>query len=135
MSSLQEYAGLFEKLNLTELQVEEEGLKLTLKREGAPVPVTTVSKAENPITIEETSEPVIQGDPVKAPLLGIFYAGDGKGNKKNVGDTIAKGEVLCTIEAMKMMNEVKAPRDGVIKEVMAQEGALVECNQTLFVLE
>ena len=75
-----------------------------------------------------------KGEAVKAPLLGIFHERGGE-RKLAGGDLVKKGEALCTIEAMKMMNEVTAPRDGVVAEILVTEGALVEYHQELFVLE
>ncbi|WP_177205642.1 acetyl-CoA carboxylase biotin carboxyl carrier protein [Acetitomaculum ruminis] len=136
MSTLQEYASLFEKMNLTELQVEEEGLKLTLKRDG--IPFKKNEEKENiekiPVIRENLSE-TKEENAVKSPLLGIFYLGDGKGNIKNVGDIVAKGDVLCSIEAMKMMNEVRAKKDGIIAEVLVEDGSLVEFDQPLFIIK
>ena len=70
---------------------------------------------------------------MRSPLLGVFYARVG-GEVRRVGEQVRKGDVLCTIEAMKMMNEVTSPVDGVIAEVLAADGALVEYNQELFVI-
>ena len=50
------------------------------------------------------------------------------------GDAVKEGDILCTIEAMKMMNEVRSPIDGIVKKVLASEGDLVEYNQVLFVI-
>ncbi len=140
MNSLKEYGDLFERLGLTELSVEDGSLKIHMKKEAIAV-------AEQPIKITNVTAPVSQesidseqpaksvnGDAVKAPLLGIFYGKVGDKEAYKVGDSVKKGDVLCTIEAMKMMNEVKAPKDGVILEVLAEEGALVEFNQELFIL-
>ena len=149
MNSLQEYGDLFERLNLTELTVEEDSKKITLKREAScvttvasPLNVMTPAAAPAPVAAEEkqaaANAPVSEepaGDPVKAPLLGVFYATLVEGAPLSTGAKIKKGDVLCTIEAMKMMNEVRAPRDGVITKVCVEDGALVEYNQVLFWLE
>lgn len=141
MNSLQDYKELFSQLNLTELSVEEGDFKLFLKKEVATAPISyteqPVVKAAPVVTESKESDvPVkmVEGTEVKAPLLGIFYAKVGERPALKVGDSVKSGDVLCTIEAMKMMNEVKATTDGVIKAVYANEGALVEYNQTLFVI-
>ena len=77
--------------------------------------------------------PVRKGEIVRSPLLGVFYARV-NGEVRRVGETVRRGDVLCTIEAMKMMNEVTAPCDGEITEILAADGALVEYNQELFVI-
>ena len=75
-----------------------------------------------------------QYDEVKAPLLGIFHRAPSPSEPPFVeeGDAVKKGDVLCVIEAMKMMNEITAGRDGVIVSVCAEENAIVEYGQTIF---
>jgi acetyl-CoA carboxylase biotin carboxyl carrier protein len=157
MESLETYAALFERLSLTELSVEEGDRKLCLKKEpkiavAAPAPAlpagiatentTAHGSAENtPAATGRTGaagsadrpQPQKAGEIVRSPLLGVFYARVG-GEVRRVGEQVRKGDVLCTIEAMKMMNEVTSPVDGVIAEVLAADGALVEYNQELFVI-
>ena len=71
---------------------------------------------------------------VKSPTVGIFYAAPAENADPYVkaGDTVHKGDVLCIIEAMKLMNEVLAEKDGVIEEICAQNGQLVEYGTELF---
>lgn len=164
MNTLQEYADIFERLQLTELSVEDGEQKLTLRRDAATCVGNPMTQACMPVmpqmpmmsqmamqqmpqlsqqsTVTEDAstqaqdapKPERKGEAVLAPLLGIFHARS-SGAALAVGDTVRKGEALCTIEAMKMMNEVTAPRDGVITEVCASEGALVEYHRELFILE
>ena len=159
MKPIEEYADLFERLGLTELYVEEDGCRLRLKKDtkpaAAPVlvggfpgaaaatpdiaakPAETVVakpvKEEVPAEKPAETKAVPAGDTVKAPLLGIFHPSAG-GTERTVGDRVRKGEAICTIEAMKMMNEVAAPRDGVIRAILPKDGALVEFDQDLVVL-
>ena len=74
---------------------------------------------------------------VKAPLVGIFYRAAAPGAKPfvEIGDTVKKGEVMCIIEAMKVMNEIKAPCDLTVTKVLGVDGELVDCGRTLFELE
>ncbi len=71
---------------------------------------------------------------VKSPTVGIFYAAPAENADPYVkaGDTVHKGDVLCIIEAMKLMNEVLAEKDGVIEEICAQNGQVVEYGTELF---
>ena len=131
---LSEYAELFSELGLSELSVEEEGFKLTLKKKLQVVFNENKNTPKEPSAVSETQgKPVV--DPnlleVKSPLLGIFF-GEVNGKVLSVGDYVKEGDVLCSIEAMKMMNEVKAPSDGVISRIGAKEGDLVEYDQVLF---
>ena len=136
MGSIQEYANLFEKLDLSELSVEEEGLKLTLKRErqiqaGNTQPVTFTGNAQQIVTQNFEAPVEAIGTEIKAPLLGVFYANEVPVKE---GDEVKKGDVLCSIEAMKMMNEVRSSAEGKVLKVLAENGSLVEYHQTLFII-
>ena len=143
MSSLKEYGDLFLRLNLTELSVEEGDFKIQMKRENSintesvkVVEAAPVQKESAPtVQATEDSSEQVSGTQVNAPLLGIFYASVGEKKAIKEGDKVSEGDVLCTIEAMKMMNEVKAPVSGVVKKVCVTDGALVEYKQILFVIE
>ena len=141
MSFLKEYVEVFKELDLTELCVEAEGLKISMSR-NKPVATTAVSVMENAASCVEKSaaekedktedlNETASKSKVKSPLLGVFY-GEVNGRTFTEGDPVKKGDVLCSIEAMKMMNEVKAPVDGVISKIGAKEGDLVEYDQALF---
>ena len=139
--SLKDYEEMFSRLSLTELEVSDGDFKLKLKKEPAAVqsPVMpSAAPAEAPAYEPEKTETETEssrGFEVKAPLLGIFYgAADGE-KAVSKGDRVSKGEILCTLEAMKMQNEVKAPVDGIVTEVLAKEGDPVEFDQVLFVIE
>ncbi|SHN65172.1 acetyl-CoA carboxylase biotin carboxyl carrier protein [Butyrivibrio hungatei DSM 14810] len=138
-NSLLEYSELFKNLGLTELSVEEGDFKLCLKRKVQVDPCERQMNLKVVDSVEKTADLMKpekkSGDKVKAPLLGIFYGKVGEKEALKIGDKIKKGDVLCTIEAMKMMNEVKASKDGTIAEVLAKEGDLVEYNQDLFIIE
>ncbi len=140
-NSLKDYEEIFERLSLTELDVQEGDFKLKLKRETtppqspAPVPVSVPTPLPSKGPEQATVKKAIAGVEVKAPLLGVFYGAVGDKKAIAVGDKVSKGDVLCTLEAMKMMNEVKAPVDGTVAEVHAGEGDLVEFDQLLFVIE
>lgn len=144
MNSLEEYGNLFQKLGLTELVVEENDFKLKLKKE---IPVTYLSSntvstqnvvqdnnIQSSTDSKKQAEEKIEGKEIKAPLLGIFYGKIADKEPLKVGDAVKEGDILCTIEAMKMMNEVRSPIDGIVKKVLALEGDLVEYNQVLFVI-
>ena len=141
MNSLKDYGDLFQRLDLTELSVTEGDFRLHLKREnglGQPTEKTAsyhtdidhVTQA--PTETKAAEEQNANLEQIKAPLLGIFNNGTEGHPPVQVGEHVHKGDVLCTIEAMKMFNEVKAPMDGEIREICVQEGALVEYDQTLF---
>lgn len=135
--SLKDYGDLFLRLNLSQLSVEDGDFKLHLEKDR----IVACESSVSPVKVQETqteNEPepeIIEGTEVKAPLLGVFYASNGDREKVNQGDRVKKGDVICTIEAMKMMNDVKSPVDGIVKKVCVTDGALVEYDQVLFVIE
>ncbi|MDR1157307.1 MAG: acetyl-CoA carboxylase biotin carboxyl carrier protein [Oscillospiraceae bacterium] len=125
------------------LLVEDEGsgLKLRIERAAAPSPVCGTSEktpapavwARAPEAVSAASELV----EIRAPIVGTFYAAPAPDAPPFVtaGQVVSKGDTLCIIEAMKMMNEIEAERDGVIVRVLAQNGGLVEFGQPLFEME
>lgn len=74
---------------------------------------------------------------IRSPIVGVFYAAAEPGGKPFVreGERIEKGGTLCMIEAMKMMNEVKAPVSGIVRRIGGTDGEMVECGQVLFEVE
>lgn len=79
----------------------------------------------------------IDGTPVKAPLVGTFYCAPSPEEAPfvAVGQSVKKGDVVAIIEAMKLMNEITAPADGVVKSILAENGNMVEYGEVLMVLE
>lgn len=77
------------------------------------------------------------GTPVKAPIVGTFYSASSPDADPyvQVGDTVREGQVLCIIEAMKLMNEIEAESSGTIREILVKNGEPVEYGQTLFIIE
>jgi acetyl-CoA carboxylase biotin carboxyl carrier protein len=106
---------------------------LTAPGSGAPAPAAAeAAAAEGGAVKPKPSEHVIT-----APMVGTFYASPSPGAKPfvEIGDEIKVGQVLCIIEAMKMMNQIEADRAGRIASVMARNGDPVEFGQPLFVVE
>ncbi len=79
----------------------------------------------------------LAGHTVKSPMVGSFYRSSSPEAKAfvQIGDTVALGETICIIEAMKILNEIEADKAGVIKKIMVDNGAAVEYGQPLFVIE
>ena len=104
----------------------------------APQPVATNEVTSVESDTKESKEPeTISGKTIDSPMVGTFYAAPNPGAKDfvSVGDKISEGDVLCIIEAMKMMNEVKADSSGIIKQVLIENAEPVEFGQPLFVIE
>ena len=140
------------QLNEIEIKEGEESVKL-VKATTVPVQERIVTSniaatasqptAMNEVTsvesdTKESTEPeTISGKTIDSPMVGTFYAAPNPGAKDfvSVGDKISEGDVLCIIEAMKMMNEVKADSSGIIKQVLIENAEPVEFGQPLFVIE
>ena len=73
---------------------------------------------------------------VKSPMVGTFYRSATPGGKPfvQVGDTVEKGQAVCIIEAMKLMNEIEADKSGVVKAILSENGQPVESGQPLFIV-
>ena len=99
---------------------------------AAPAPVAVPEVAEAPAA--PTPEPAAAGKDVPAPMVGVVYlqANPDADPYVQVGDSVKKGQVLCLIEAMKLMNEIVAPQDGVVSAILVENENIVEYGQALF---
>ncbi len=127
------------RAELTEFHLEEGDLKLSLHRQPT-APPTAVDPAPPPaVPATETSPPVEtgpadEGTLVTSPMVGTFYAAPSPESPPFVkmGDVVTEDTVVCILEAMKVMNEIKAEQKGTITEILAQNGDNVEYGQPLF---
>ena len=144
---LKELMEYLENSSFVEFEIEREGLKLKLVRRGSPeangqpAPAAMVAAAPQP---SAGSAPAVrpQAAPqeppdmhlVKSPIVGTFYRSSAPDAKPFVapGDRVAKGKVLCIVEAMKLMNEIESDCDGEIVEVLVANGQPVEFGEPLF---
>lgn len=103
----------------------------TAPKADAPKP------AEAPAPAPAEAKPTAQGTPVKAPIVGTFYSASSPDAAPyvKVGDTVKAGQVLCIIEAMKLMNEIEAEQGGTVREILVKNAEPVEYGQTLFIIE
>ena len=113
----------FDQSNVTKMKVEIDDLKIALEKENKMVAEVN------------TKEPT--GTPVKSPIVGVFYGASSPESDPyvTVGKTVKKGDIVCIIEAMKVMNEIKAPCDGTVTSILVENEALVEYDQALMVIE
>ena len=107
----------------------------------APAPVAVAAAAAAPApaaqpAAAEPAEPKFEGTPLTSPMVGTFYRAPSPGAKPfvEVGDTVKKGQTVCIIEAMKLLNEVEAETDGVVKEICVENGQPVEYGQNLLII-
>lgn len=132
---------LFEKSSVATMELEVDEFKIKLEKTPSlsytqpTVNVMSPVATMNTPVVEEVKEEV-KGTWVKAPLVGTYYASSSPENAPyiTVGCKVNKGDTLCLIEAMKVMNELKAPRDGVILDIVASNSMMVSYDQPLILI-
>lgn len=135
--AIRKYAGLMKELDLDALQIKEDGYELRLERSvrrpAAAVETVAVPEAPHAEPLPK-AEKADEGTILKSPMVGVFYAAPAENADPfvTVGSRVRKGDTLCLIEAMKLMNEISAEEDGVILEVYALNGKIVEYGAPLF---
>lgn len=110
---------------------------------NSSVPVQASAPVQTAVANETVSAPVATqsatptGKTIKAPMVGVFYqaASPDADPYVTVGKEVKKGDTVCIIEAMKLMNEIQAEENGIVKEVLVKNGEIVEYGQPLFVIE
>ena len=141
-SSLKEFSY---KNGTDELLFSKNEAKLVAETSPTPQPVVpattptvapqvpTTTPAAEAASESSVTESVAEGDLVESPLVGVAYlaAGPDKPNFVSVGDTVQKGPTLVIIEAMKVMNEIPAPKDGVVTEILVKNEEMVEFGKGL----
>lgn len=147
IKELEALARLMKENDLCKLEISEEGSTVRLEREpripeafslgliGDPSPKQAGPFAPAAVDGSEVS-PASQkeGTLVLSPTVGVFYSAPSPESDAfvSVGDRVKKGDTLCIIEAMKLMNEIPAELDGTVAEILASNGQVVEYNQPLF---
>ncbi len=145
---IKELIRVFDKSELNKLKVKDENFEIALQKgfEGATVvtsapivaPVAAAIAAPVVASVANVSAPEENlGDTIDAPMIGTFYASPSPeaSNFVKVGDTVSKGQTLCILEAMKIMNEVEAEFDCKILKILVEDGNPVEYDMPLFVVE
>ena len=128
----------FDQSNVTKMKVEIDDLKIELEKESEKVEyVKPVEKEKEVIEDKQIKQEQATGTAVKSPIVGVFYSATSpeSGPYVTVGKNVKKGDIVCIIEAMKVMNEIKAPCDGTVTSILVENEALVEYDQALMVIE
>lgn len=140
-TDIRKYATLMKELELTGLELTEGDKIVRLERNipanviyGNAAGVKQDISVENERTCEGNTIPYIS---VKSPMVGVFYAASAENAEPyvTVGAHVKKGQTLCIVEAMKLMNEIAAEADGVISQVCVSDGQMVEYGTELFRIE
>ena len=131
---IKELVENLEEFKLTELEYSENDIKIKVSRQ-----IQTSQNISPDIIIEKNNKKVetVSGTEIKSPIIGTAYLAPEPGAKKFVetGKKIKKGDTVMIVEAMKTMNHVPSPKDGVVKSVNVEDGQPVEYGQTLVVID
>jgi acetyl-CoA carboxylase biotin carboxyl carrier protein len=145
LRKLKTLIDLVETSGIAELEIHEGEERVRITR--------TVPQRQQSVTFQTAPQPVPfapaaapaepvapaapEGHTVKSPMVGTFYrsASPGAAAFVEIGDTVAQGDTLCIVEAMKLMNEIEADAAGTIKAILVENGQAVEFGQPLFVIE
>jgi acetyl-CoA carboxylase biotin carboxyl carrier protein len=146
LKELKALLRLMEGNDVEELEVEEGGRRVRIRRRTAPPPPPASfpapaalrpagASATSPVTLSASDTAGLI--PVESPMVGTFYRAPAPGAEPYVkeGDVVEKGSILCIIEAMKLMNEIEAEVRGRIAKILVENAQPVEFGQTLFLLE
>lgn len=145
---LEKLANIVYENDLSEITLEDDEKAVSLKREKAqqmvqavpavmPATITSQIVAPEKPQKEKTSEVEHKGTPITSPMVGTFYSSPSPDDAPfvKVGDNISIGQVICIVEAMKLMNEIEADVSGKITEICVKNGDSVEFGQVLMYVE
>ncbi|WP_081137280.1 acetyl-CoA carboxylase biotin carboxyl carrier protein [Halomonas sp. BC2] len=141
---------LLEESNISEIEIQEgeESVRISRHPNGVswqPQPMPQYAQPayapqapapSAPSTEAEPQGASYRGEAVNSPMVGTFYRSPAPGAKAfvEVGDTVKQGDTVCIVEAMKMMNQIEADRDGVVEAILVEDGEPVEFDQPMIVL-
>ena len=131
---IKELVSCLEENKLSELEYSEKDIKIKIARNSIN-DNSKIQVVQNTNEIKE--EKIISGTEIKSPIIGTAYLAPEPGGKKfvEIGKNIKKGDTVMIVEAMKTMNHVPSPKDGVVKKIIVDDGQPVEFGQTLIILE
>lgn len=138
----------FDASGIHKFELEMDTVKVKMAKEPVPKAVVSVPAAQPvaaPAPVMEApviggapvEEVKLEGVPVKSPVVGTFYSASAPGAEPfvTVGQQVKKGQTLCIVEAMKMMNEITAPASGTVTEILVKEEDMVEFDQVIMLIK
>jgi len=151
LKELKELIELFQRSGIAELELEKSGVRVRFKKEGSTAPASPFPEESPSVTGPPAAAPQPQSQPVPitppappagwltliAPVVGTFYRAPAPDADPyvEVGAVVQKGQILCVIEAMKLMNEIESEWDGKIVEILVENAQPVEYGEPLFRIE
>ena len=144
LRKLKKLIDLVEESGIAELEITEGEEKVRIVKSGAPVremyaPPPPQAPAVAPVAavpVAPAAPAAPEGHVLKSPMVGTFYRSSTPGGKPfvQVGDTVEKGQAICIIEAMKLMNEIESDHAGVVKAILVENGQPVEYGEPMVVI-
>jgi acetyl-CoA carboxylase biotin carboxyl carrier protein len=146
LRKLKKLIDLVEESSISELEITEGEERVRISKSGTGIPTqlavpavaapAVISVPETNI-LDKVKETLPAGHMVNSPMVGTFYRTSSPGSDPfvKVGQTVKAGETLCIIEAMKLLNEIEADKDGIIKAILIENGQPVEYGEALFIIE
>jgi len=141
LEDLKQLLELLKDTDITELQVEKDGTKVKIKREktfsSLEMPLHKPSTALREKIIAETEEETQRLVTITSPIVGTFYRAPTPEAVSfvEIGAKVNKGQVLCIVEAMKLMNEIESDVDGIVVKILVENGQPVEYGEPLFLID
>ena len=138
---IRELAGLLDETGLTEIEVSDKEHRLRVARQPAPVaaavPAAQPAVGAAPAAPAEPQSAASHPGALKSPMVGTLYhaAEPGAAPFVTVGAQVRKGQTVAIIEAMKTFNEIPSPRDGVVRQILVENGSPVEYGDVLMLIE
>jgi len=142
LEEIKEIISFLKDTDVTELNIEKEGFKIRIKRGYiyGPIEITKTAKP-----VQEAEKPSYEIAPseeetlhtITSPLVGTFYRSSSPDSSPfvEVGSKVEKGQVICIIEAMKIMNEIESDVSGIVRKILVENGQPVEYGEPLFLIE
>lgn len=138
---LKEIIGFLEGTDITELLIEKEGVKIKIRRDR-PLSAFEIKKTPTPTAVTTSAE-VSSGSSeehlhtITSPIVGTFFRSSSPDAAPfvEVGSKVKKGQVLCIVEAMKLMNEIESDVDGTVVKILVENNQPVEYGEPLFLIE
>jgi acetyl-CoA carboxylase biotin carboxyl carrier protein len=154
LDDIKQILDLVREHDLAEFEIERDGLKVRIRKAGRevtyvapsatltppmglPMPPVAAPAAPGPVASAPDDAESVNLAVIKSPIVGTFYRSSEPGAKSfvEVGDTVRKGQVLCIIEAMKLMNEIESDCDGEIATIYIENGKPVQFGERLFAVK
>lgn len=140
-TKIKQIIALFEESSVAKMDLEIDDIKISLEKPKAEVSyVQAAPVAAAPIaspSLEVQKESQVVGEAIKSPLVGTYYASPAEGEDTfvSIGKKVKQGDTLCIIEAMKVMNEIKAEKDGTIVDISVKNGDMIQFDDVLMYIE